>query len=105
MNSSVEIIESGLYVFFFYLDELCVIGAVRFFAAVSRSRVLPVEIQAVKVVLAQVLDGGLGEVLARLRVGDELREARRALVPAADGQQRPQVLVVRLETVEFRIAT
>lgn len=51
-----------------------------------------------------MLDGGYDEDLAELRKRHELAEPARALVPAADSQQRLEALVVLLEAVELGIA-
>lgn len=87
----------------FYLDELGVVLSVGGPAAFARCRIFPVEIEAVELMLAQVLDGRSHQILAGLRVGHQFGEPSRPFVPSADGQQSPQVLVVSLETVEFGV--
>ena len=45
------------------------------------------------------------QLCSPLLIGDERREASRALVPAADSKQRLQLLVVSLQTRELRVPT
>lgn len=54
--------------------------------------------------LAQVLDGRSDQVLTGFRVGHQLGEASRTFVPATDGQQSSQILIVSFESVEFGVA-
>ncbi len=87
-----------------YLDELGVILSVGGSAAFARCRIFPVEIEAVELMLAEILDGRSHQILAGLRIGHQFGEPSRSFVPSADGQQSLQVLVVGLETVEFGVA-
>lgn len=49
-------------------------------------------------VLSEELDGVLDELPPPLGIGDHRREPAGAFVPAADGQQGLQVLVIRFES-------
>lgn len=87
------------------LHELCIVIAISRLATLTVCRVLPVQIDAIKVILTQELQYVLDELLTTIRAGHEGREAGRGLVPAADGNHRFQLLVVRFQSREFRIAT
>ena len=87
-----------------YFDEEGVIGAVGRVAAVAGRRILPVEIEAVEFVLAQVADGRFDEIVTHVGIGHKFGEAVGRFVPAADGQQRFQLLVVSLQSVEFGVS-
>lgn len=97
--------RKNLEAYLIYLDKLCIIFSVGWFTAVARCRVFPVEIEAVEIMLTQELDGRSDQILTGLWVGYQFGEALGPFVPATDGQQSPQVLVVRLETVEFGITS
>ena len=88
-----------------YDDELGVVGAVLGLAAVPEGGVLPVEVDAVKVVLPEEPERGLDEGASAGGVGDHGGEPLRALVPAADGDQGLQVTVVGLQAGELAVAT
>lgn len=55
-------------------------------------------------ILSQEFHNILDELPATLGTGDQRRETGRSLVPAADGQQCAQVLIVRLEAGELGVA-
>jgi len=57
------------------------------------------------VVLPQKAHYVVHQLCSPLLIGDERREASRALVPAADSKQRLQLLVVSLQTRELRVPT
>lgn len=90
---------------FKYLHKERVVLSVSRFAAVSERRVLPVEVQSVEVVLPQKPHCVAHQFCSPVLVSDEWREASRALVPAADSEQRFQLLVVRLQPRELGVPT
>jgi len=45
------------------------------------------------------------ELLPPVGVGDQGREPRGALIPPADGEQRFELFVVALQSIEFGVAT
>lgn len=87
------------------LDEDGVVLPVLGFASIPGSRVLPVEVQAVEVVLAQESNRAPDEGLPASRVGDQRAEPSGAFVPASDGQQGLEVPVVGLQGRKLSIAT
>ena len=86
-------------------DELGVVAPVLRSSSVPLGGVLPVQVETVKVVLPEELDGALDEGATPGRVFHQLGEASRPLVPASDGDQRLQVAVVRLQRGELAVPT
>jgi hypothetical protein len=73
------------------------IGARSIPLPVRRSRVLPVQVQAVEAVVGEQVHGGLDEAAARLGRGRHLRVLLAALIPAANGEHHAQPRVQRLQ--------
>ena len=67
-------------------DKLGVIVSVLRPPPIPERRILPVEIQAVEVVLPKELDGAPDEGSPPLRVGHERAEPLGSLVPSSDGE-------------------
>ena len=87
-----------------YSDKLGVVVSILWLAAVSERGVFPIQVQAVEAVLSQKPDGRLDELPPAGGVGHHGTEALGALVPAADGEEGLQVLVVSLQTGKLTVA-
>lgn len=87
------------------LHELGVVVPIPGLAALAVRRVLPVEVDAIEVVLSQELQYVLDELLATVAAGHQRGEPGAGLVPAANGNHGLQLLVVRFESGELGIAT
>ena len=88
-----------------YLHQLSVIVSVPRLAPVPESRVLPVQIESIEVILPQELNCVPHQLSSTVSIRYHGGKPGRALVPTTDGQQRLQVLVVALQPDEFRVTT
>ena len=88
-----------------YLDEQCVISAISWFASVSGCWIFPIEIKSVEFVLAKVADCWFHQIVTHVSISNQFGETVGCFVPATDGQQRFQFLVVSFQSIEFRIST
>ena len=87
-----------------YSNKFGVIVPIFGFSSVPESGVLPVQVQAVKAVLPQESHCRLDELPSAGGIGHHGTESLGAFVPAADRQERLQVLVVGLQTGKLAIA-
>ena len=85
-------------------DKLGVVVPILRSSPVPERRILPVEIEAVEVVLPEELDGAPDEGSPPLRVGHEGAEPLGPLVPASDGEEGLEVGVVRFEAGKLAIS-
>lgn len=88
-----------------YLHELSVIVSISGFSPIPKTWIFPVQIQPVKVVLSQKLNGIFDQFFSSFGVGDHGRESGRALVPSPNGQHGLQIFIVGLQSSEFCVTT
>ncbi len=88
-----------------YLNKYCVILSVLRLSSISCRRIFPVEIQSVKIILAEESDRAADESFPAGRICDERTESSRTFVPASDGEQRLQVAVVSFQGGKLTVTT
>jgi len=88
----------------FYFDEEGVVLFVCGFPSVPSCRIFPIQVQPIEMMLTEEANAIFDKGLSTLRIGHELGESSRALIPSANGNQCLESLVVRLESIELGVA-
>ena len=90
---------------FTHNDKFGIVDAVFGFSSISKSRILPVEVNAVKVVLTQEANGTANESPPPSGICNHGTELPRALVPTSDSNKSFEVPIVRLEGCKLAVST
>ncbi len=97
--------DVALQFFKTYLNKDCIVLSVLRLASISSSRIFPIQVQSVKVVLPQEPDRAADEGLPACRISNERTEPSGTFVPSSNGQESLQITVVRLQRGELAITT
>jgi len=87
-----------------YLDKQCIVLFVFRDTTFPGCRVLPIQVQTVKVVLSQKSYGMLDEGLATFTGRDKVGKSTGSLIPSSNGYKRFQGFVVGFQSIELGVA-
>jgi hypothetical protein len=88
-----------------YDDKLGVVVTIFRFAAITECRILPIQIESIKVVLPEEADSAPDESLPSGGISDQRAEFPGTFIPASNGQQGLEISVVGLQGRKLAIST